>query len=224
MTARRPGLETAKARQTLAGAPAVLKRAIASSELDAPHHGRGDGFDHPHPATRILCGWWNAHAPESERQAAFFKVYVWDDASRWFLPGDTEEPAMDASEFEHSFAIFDACDGIPRTTAIVFFRRLEVVPDDRFIQFHYADGTPSHDIGISHAEAIQLHFDEPDRGVTGLSELALEGEVDDFAEALTAMGITVDSSSGREPPERASAMTRVAPVRRGDSTFFFRSI
>lgn len=173
VTSSRPALDVARSRQTMAGDPDVLRRAIAVAAQskgdllsDVPAEGSA--------INRILCDWWNIHAPEADRHAGFFKLYFWDDANRWFHPGDDEEPARAASTFEHSYAVFDACDGIPSATIIVFFQHLPLIPDGtHWLAFRYANGTAAYEVGMTHAEAHAAgrDFDEASRGVVAITQL-----------------------------------------------------
>lgn len=172
VTSSRPPLDIARSHQTMAGDPDVLRRAIAAAAS------KGVSLDDG-PAERseinlILCDWWNTHAPESERHAGFFKAYFWDADTRWFIAGDDEEPARDASCFHHSYALFDACDGIPRATVIAFFQRLPLIPDGtHWLAFRYANGNEAYEVGMTHAEAHAAgrDFDEASRGVFAITQL-----------------------------------------------------
>ncbi len=92
--AARKSVEDVAARITLSGCYAQLLEALTLLEdRPRPQYGRFE----QHPALQLLCAWWNRTAPAEYRTAGTFRIYVWNENTRVFAPGDPEEPPLQAS-------------------------------------------------------------------------------------------------------------------------------
>lgn len=155
--ATRPGPDVARQR-LLAGSPTALTMALAA--LATPHS--TDMPDAMHPATRILCDWWNAGAPVNERNASFFLVSYWDEASRTFHSAHNGMPAVLASDIGEG-AFFDVAEGVPIPTVITFCTHVSPAPDGseealaigQSIPESYFTDEPSSDGGLFSLEGLR---------------------------------------------------------------------
>ncbi|WP_341744673.1 hypothetical protein [Azonexus hydrophilus] len=149
-------LEVAKAKQTIPGDYDVLDQALA---LLSPDDG-GTGTDYEAiPAIKMLCDWWNSHAPEAMRPAACFRVYVWKSNRRTFVAGDPEEPAVQANDLASipTYAVFER-EGRP-TVALTFFRgRLFNKEDACGTQTYYANGEDGWQIGVDLDQVDEAYY------------------------------------------------------------------
>jgi hypothetical protein len=159
----RSGLEMARQKQTIPGDYTILEHVLGLvGPVDAP----GDGDHENHPAVRMLCMWWNTHAPEAMRFAGTFRVYFWMGKDRIFVAGDPEEPAMQAKGLAGvpCYSLFER-NGRP-TIAIVFARgKAFNVGDSSGTKTFYANGEEESEIGLD----LDL-VDEAYYAVTGLIE------------------------------------------------------
>lgn len=152
----RGGLDVAKEKQTIPGDYAVLDEALALLSEDSD----SAGADYEAiPAIKVLCAWWNTHAPESMRPAALFRVYVWKPHRRTFVAGDPEEPAVQACDLASipTYAIFER-EGHP-TVALTFFRgRIFNKEDECGTQTFYANGEDGWQIGVDLDQVDEAYY------------------------------------------------------------------
>lgn len=103
------GLPKAIAHQTVPGDYSVLRQAIRQAMTEiAPEIGQ---FEHK-KSVRILCDWWNRVAPNPMKCAGSFKMYVWDEDLRVFVPLHEEPMRYSASlaSLWPSYSIFQEKD------------------------------------------------------------------------------------------------------------------
>ena len=152
----RVGLDVAKAKQTIPGDYDVLCSALRQlPKIDAAEIGDYEAI----PAIKMLCNWWNTHAPESMRPAALFRVYIWNQNRRTFIAGDSEEPALMAEVLAEipAYAIFTR-DGLP-TVALNFYRgRSYNETHEGATHVFYANGEFGTDIGMDIAEVDEAFY------------------------------------------------------------------
>lgn len=164
----RPGLDAVRTRQTLTGVYDVLEGAVCL--LEASRLRSSDKQDYEaHPAVSALCEWWNKHAPEGSREAAFARMYVWNETDRIFNACDPEEPAVQAHQAATwtSFALFEH-SGMPTVLATFFRgRRFNQGDDHGFATIFTADGSEGTSIGLDVAEVDEAYY-----GLVGLERLA----------------------------------------------------
>src|SRR6185437_925447 len=166
----RSNIEPARDMKTLAGDWSVLDNVLgvlAESATDYEQH--PEGFE-AHPAVAALCNWWNTYAPESARSARHFRLYVWDADNSTFMPGDPEEPAVQADALAHipTYALFEK-HGRP-TVAVAFYRGRAFNTDlDGATQTYYANGEEAWDIGQPLDEVDEARY-----ALRGLASLADE--------------------------------------------------
>ena len=158
---RRAGMAVAREKQVLAGDYAVLEEALKLAHL-------GDDEDYEqNPGLKLLCDWWNRHAPEDMRMAGVFRVYHWEAEDNIFIAGDPEEPATQADQMADtpSYAIFEQEGRIP--VAVQFFRGRAFNTEDKWgVRTYYANGAEGWSIGCDLHEVDEAYY-----SVTGLRRL-----------------------------------------------------
>lgn len=156
--ATRAGLDIVRRSQTLPGDAQVLRQALRELPLhETPHH--LDDLE-AWPAVRTVCAWWNSHAPENMRSAGLFRTYIWSETDLVFIPGDPEEPVVQASQLakEGVFALFEA-EGRP-VVAIQFYRGRAFNTESSFggTQTYLANGDEALDIGLDVDEVNEAYY------------------------------------------------------------------
>lgn len=164
----RPGLDTVRANQTVAGPYQVLEVAIDLLEQSSLRSSAKQDYE-AHPAVRYLCDWWNRNAPEGSREAGFVRLYVWNETDRIFNACDPEEPAAQANQLDiwPSYALFER-PGMP-TVLGCFYRGRRFNKDDGTggTKLYAADGSEAWDIGLEAAEVDEAYY-----SLIGLERLA----------------------------------------------------
>ncbi|MFT3960963.1 hypothetical protein [Propionivibrio sp.] len=152
----RGDLEVAQAKQTIPGDYDVLDQALAL--LSSSDGGTNSDYEAV-PAIKVLCDWWNTHAPESMRPAALFRVYIWKPNRRTFVAADPEEPALQAEVLAKipAYAIFQR-SGRP-TIALNFYRgRLFNKEDTCGTLTYYANGQEAWQIDQDLAQVDEAYY------------------------------------------------------------------
>lgn len=165
---QRPGLDTVRANQTVAGPYQELE--VAIDLLEQSHLRSRDKQDYEaHPAVRYLCDWWNRNAPEGSREAGVVRLYVWNETDRIFNACDPEEPAAQADQLDSwpSYALFEH-PGMP-TVVACFYRGRSFNKDDGtgYTTIFAADGSEASSIGLEVAEVDEAYY-----SLIGLENLA----------------------------------------------------
>lgn len=155
--ATRVGLDGVRANKTLRGDCTVLAEALAllrSGDMKT----YASGYEST-PAVKLLCDWWNAHAPVEMRHAASLRTYIWAEEDLIFAPGDPEEPALQAAVLarEGVYALFEA-EGRP-PVAVQFHRGRAFNTDTNGgTQTYLADGKEGMDIGMGLQEVDEAYY------------------------------------------------------------------
>lgn len=153
----RTGIEAVTQCQTIPGDTAVLLEAL---DLLQPNDLKTYSMNYEEaPAIKRLCAWWNAHAPEAMRHAAFCRAYIWSESESIFLPGDPEEPALQSTILaeEGSYAMFKH-RGWP-VVVLQFYRGQEFNKDTGGgTQTYLANNKEGMDIGLDIDEVDEAYY------------------------------------------------------------------
>lgn len=160
---QRETLEVARHGTQIVGEWELLHRAMSSLAPGARY-----ATSELHPAVRLVCAWWNTKAAEGSQCAGSFRLYVWQDSNRGFLPCDCDEPMMTAKTLSDnpSYALFEEA-GMP-TVAAIFFRgaKHHVGQPDGSTMVHYANGDAAMEIGLDKSQVDDAFY-----SVLGLERL-----------------------------------------------------
>lgn len=155
--ATRTGLDVARQSQTIAGDPTILWKALRK----LPLHERPDPAAdlESWPAVKVLCDWWNNSAPAEMRSAGLFRTYIWDETELVFIPGDPEEPVVQASQLAAGgvFALFEP-EGRP-AVAVEFYRGRAFNKDSGGgTQTYLVNGEEASDIGLDIDQVNEAYY------------------------------------------------------------------
>jgi hypothetical protein len=128
-------------------APAqVLEHAVWNRRNTFPF-----GYNELSEGVKAIADWWNAHAPENMRQAAYALLYRYDKLTGNFVAlGDSDEPPMSAELMAQQpcMALFEPCDGHLYSGLFMRGRAHDVYRDGGTSVF-FADGTFHWEVGTS---------------------------------------------------------------------------
>lgn len=111
--ASRPGIEAVLKAVSIRLPLDTLAAAVALARV------KYSGSAESQVGVRLLCQWWNAHAPDDLRSAVSFEIEQWDDQKRHFINGDWEVPTMNADGFSEPIPYYAICDDPKLCTPIL---------------------------------------------------------------------------------------------------------